>query len=87
MASVYALQGGAHEVVSVDSSAKAITLTDANVALNFPATLRHSSSAEDAFKYLDAMDSGRHDLYNTRPAGRLLAQECPAQRSSGATAA
>ena len=60
--SVYALQGGAHEVVSVDSSAKAITLTDANVALNFPGDTRHSSSAEDAFKYLDAMDSGRHDL-------------------------
>ena len=60
--SVYALQGGAHEVVSVDSSATAITLTDANVALNFPGDTRHSSSAEDAFKYLDAMDSGRHDL-------------------------
>lgn len=60
--SVYALQGGAREVVSVDSSAKAITLTDANVALNFPGDTRHSSRAEDAFKYLDAMDSGRHDL-------------------------
>ncbi len=60
--SVYALQGGAREVVSVDSSAKAITLTDANVALNFPGDTRHSSRAEDAFKYLDAMDSGCHDL-------------------------
>ena len=60
--SVYALQGGAREVVSVDSSAKAITLTDANVALNFPGDTRHSSRAEDAFKYLDAMENGRHDL-------------------------
>lgn len=60
--SVYALQGGAREVISVDSSAKAITLTDANVALNFPGDTRHSSLAEDAFKYLDAMENGRHDL-------------------------
>ena len=60
--SVYALAGGAREVVSVDSSAKAISLTDANVALNFDDTSRHTSHAEDAFKYLDAMESGRHDL-------------------------
>lgn len=60
--SVYAMEGGAREVVSVDSSAKAITLTDANIALNFPGDSRHSSRAEDAFKYLDAMENGRHDL-------------------------
>lgn len=61
--SVYALSGGAREVVSVDSSAKAITLTDANVALNFSNDdKRHVSCAEDAFKYLDAMEYGRHDL-------------------------
>ena len=60
--SVYALAGGAREVVSVDSSAKAISLTDANVAFNFDDTSRHTSHAEDAFKYLDAMESGRHDL-------------------------
>lgn len=60
--SVYALQGGAREVVSVDSSAKAITLTDANVALNFPGDSRHTALAEDAFKYLDSMESGRHGL-------------------------
>lgn len=60
--SVYALAGGAREVVSVDSSAKAITLTDANVALNFPGCANHVSRAEDAFKYLDGMETGRHDL-------------------------
>lgn len=60
--SVYALAGGAREVVSVDSSAKAISLTDANVALNFPGDTRHTSQAIDAFKYLDAMEAGRHDL-------------------------
>ena len=56
--SVYALDGGAREVCSVDSSAKAISLTDANVALNFgdaTADGRHSSSAEDAFRYLEAL--------------------------------
>lgn len=60
--SVYALAGGARSVVSVDSSAKAISLTDANVALNFDDTSRHKSFAEDAFKYLDSMQPGEHDL-------------------------
>ncbi|MDE6467404.1 MAG: class I SAM-dependent rRNA methyltransferase [Muribaculaceae bacterium] len=60
--SVYALAGGARSVVSVDSSAKAISLTDANVALNFDDTSRHKSFAEDAFKYLDSMQAGEHDL-------------------------
>ena len=60
--SVYALAGGAREVVSVDSSAKAISLTDANVELNFPGDARHTSEAIDAFKYLDSMEAGRHDL-------------------------
>lgn len=63
--SVYALAGGARNVVSVDSSAKAISLTEANVALNFadtPVAARHSSVAVDAFDYLTEMDNGRHDL-------------------------
>lgn len=60
--SVYALKGGAELVHSVDSSEKAITLTDANVAINFPGTERHKSFAEDAFKYLDSMDIGAYDL-------------------------
>lgn len=60
--SVYALDGGAKEVVSVDSSAKAISLTEANVELNFPGDTRHTAEATDAFKYLDNMEAGRHDL-------------------------
>ncbi len=60
--SVYALSGGAQEVVSVDSSAKAVTLTDANVALNFPGEIRHHSAATDAFKFLDSMDADYYDL-------------------------
>ncbi len=60
--SVYAMRGGAKEVVSVDSSAKAIALTDANVAVNFPGDSRHSSVAVDAFDYLDNMEQGRFDL-------------------------
>lgn len=55
--SVYALRGGANLVHSVDSSAKAIELTRANVALNFPDTNRHEAFAEDAFKYLDKAGS------------------------------
>lgn len=60
--SVYAMRGGAKVVHSVDSSEKAITLTDANIQLNFPDDARHKAFAEDAFKYLDRMDDGAYDL-------------------------
>ncbi len=53
--SFYAMRGGAELVHSVDSSAKAIKLTDDNVELNFPGDSRHQSFAQDAFKYLDEM--------------------------------
>lgn len=60
--SVYALRGGANKVVSVDSSSKAIELTDANVTLNFPNETRHTALAEDAFKYLDFLKKDEFDL-------------------------
>lgn len=62
--SVYALAGGALSVDSVDSSAKAISLTDSNVEINFgkDAGGRHRSFAVDAFKFLDNMESGAYDL-------------------------
>ena len=53
--SFYAMRGGAQLVHSVDSSQKAIDLTNANVALNFPDDTRHKAFAEDAFKFLDNM--------------------------------
>lgn len=59
--SVYAMRGGARMVHSVDSSAKAIELTRANVELNFPGDSRHEAYCEDAFKYLDEHD-GTYDL-------------------------
>ena len=54
--SFYAMRGGAQLVHSVDSSAKAIELTNANVELNFPGDERHRAFCEDAFKFLDAAD-------------------------------
>lgn len=53
--SFYAMRGGAKLVHSVDSSAKAVELTEKNVELNFPGDERHKAYAEDAFKYLDNM--------------------------------
>ncbi len=50
--SFYAMRGGAKLVHSVDSSAKAIELTNKNVELNFPGDNRHKSFCEDAFKFL-----------------------------------
>jgi 23S rRNA (cytosine1962-C5)-methyltransferase len=50
--SVYALQAGAKLVHSVDSSAKAIELTDENVALNFGQSASHQSFVKDTLKFL-----------------------------------
>ena len=52
--SFYAMRGGAELVHSVDSSAKAIELTNRNVTLNFPDDPRHEAFCDDAFKFLDA---------------------------------
>ena len=60
--SFYAMRGGAALVHSVDSSAKAIELTNRNVALNFPADERHKAFCEDAFKFLDTADRQQYDL-------------------------
>ena len=66
--SFYALRGGAELVHSVDSSAKAISLTDANVELNFPDCERHQSFAVDAFKYLDEMTTSYNLIILDPPA-------------------
>ena len=59
--SFYAMRGGASLVHSVDSSAKAIELTNRNVTLNFPDDDRHKAFCEDAFKFLDTA-SQQYDL-------------------------
>ena len=62
--SVYALRGGAELVHSVDSSAKAIDLTEKNVLANFPNDPRHTSFDEDAFKFLNNLQHNdqKYDL-------------------------
>lgn len=60
--SVYALRGGAASVDSVDSSSKAVSLTDYNVALNFGDEPRHRAVAEDAFTFLKQMPEEKYDL-------------------------
>lgn len=59
--SVYAMQGGAKVVHSVDSSKKAIDLTNENIALNFPDDNRHEAFAVDAFEFLNDIDN-KYDL-------------------------
>lgn len=60
--SVYALRGGAKSVHSVDSSSKAVMLTDENVQLNFVNDERHKSFAEDAFRFLKNSTDNAYDL-------------------------
>lgn len=59
--SVYAMRGGAKLVHSVDSSKKAIHLTNENIKLNFEDTKRHEAFAVDAFEFLNEIDN-KYDL-------------------------
>ena len=59
--SFYAMRGGANLVHSVDSSAKAIDLTNENVKLNFPGDTRHEAFVADCFDYMD-QNKGKYDL-------------------------
>lgn len=59
--SFYAMRGGAKIVHSVDSSAKAIELTNENVKLNFPEDTRHEAFVADCFDYMD-QNQGKYDL-------------------------
>ncbi|MBT4434717.1 methyltransferase, partial [bacterium] len=59
--SFYAMKGGANLVHSVDSSAKAIDLTNENVELNFPNNPRHQAFSADGFEYLKEIQD-KYDL-------------------------
>ena len=59
--SFYAMRGGANLVHSVDSSAKAIDLTNENVKLNFPDDQRHAAFVADCFDYMDK-NKDKYDL-------------------------
>ena len=60
--SFYAMRGKAKLVHSVDSSAKAVALTNKNVEINFPDDNRHEAFAEDAFKFLGNIKHNDYDL-------------------------
>jgi 23S rRNA (cytosine1962-C5)-methyltransferase len=56
-----ALKGGASLVHSVDSSARAIGLTNENVAMNFPGDPRHESFVADGFDFMQDIKN-KYDL-------------------------
>src|SRR5512133_1257732 len=56
-----AMRGGASLVHSVDSSAKAIELTNENVELNFPGDNRHEAFVADAFDFMQEIKNN-YDL-------------------------
>ncbi len=61
--SLYALRGGAERVDSLDSSAKAMYLTEEHVRLNFGDDCeRHRSITQDAFNFLETMPENEYDL-------------------------
>lgn len=60
--SLYALRGGATRVDSLDSSAKAMYLTEEHVRINFGSAAPHRSITQDAFEYLDQMPESEYDM-------------------------
>ncbi|MBO4671888.1 MAG: class I SAM-dependent rRNA methyltransferase [Bacteroidales bacterium] len=64
--SVYALDGGAQFVDSVDSSARAMSLVERNVALTGRAG-SHEGHCCDAIDYLNAAPEGKYDLIIVDP--------------------
>ena len=78
--SFYAMRGGAELVHSVDSSAKAIELTNQNVELNFPGDHRHQAFCEDAFKFLEGIGQHPSPVSNlqTLPSYNLIILDPPA---------
>ena len=76
--SFYAMRGGAELVHSVDSSAKAIELTNRNVQLNFPDDSRHKAFCEDAFKFLDSIDNTDSSSSINRKSYDLIILDPPA---------
>ena len=65
--SIYALAGGAAHVDSVDSSKKAMSLVDRNVALNGFSPDSHTSLCCDAIDYLKSVPEGKCDLMIVDP--------------------
>ena len=64
--SVYALDGGAVHVDSVDSSSRAMAMTDRNIALGGFSD-RHGSLCCDAIDYLAGVPEGKYDLIIVDP--------------------
>ena len=65
--SIYALAGGAAHVDSVDSSKKAMSLVDRNIALNGFSPDSHTSLCCDAIDYLKSVPEGKYDLMIVDP--------------------
>lgn len=65
--SIYALAAGAEHVDSVDSSRKAMSMVDRNVALNGFGEDRHTSLCCDAIDYLKDVPAGKYDLMIVDP--------------------
>lgn len=65
--SIYALQGGAKSVTSVDSSKTAIELTDRNVSVNGYDDSLHRSYCTDALEFMRNLKANEYDLMIVDP--------------------
>jgi len=65
--SVYALNAGALDVTSVDSSAKAMDMVQKNVELNCGPDASHTGICADAIDYLGSVPVGKYDLMIVDP--------------------
>ena len=65
--SIYALAGGAANVDSVDSSARAMDMVEKNVALNGFDASRHTGYCTDAIDFIKSAPEGKYDLLIVDP--------------------
>ncbi len=81
--SVYALSGGASEVVSVDISKDAIAMCERTVALNFGENAPHSAVAVDCFDYLKEAKPAEYDIIVLDPPAFAKHKRAVANASRG----
>ncbi|MGD9488124.1 MAG: class I SAM-dependent rRNA methyltransferase [Calditrichaceae bacterium] len=60
--SIYAVAGGARNVISVDSSSQAIELAKANIESNEQDPSKHELIVRDVFQYLNGKQDGEFDI-------------------------
>jgi len=81
--SVYALAGGASEVISVDISKDAVAMCEQTIALNFGQNAPHRAITSDCFDFLKHMPANEYDVIVLDPPAFAKNKRAVANASRG----